>query len=199
MLPMWCDGARTLSRLVLCSILLGLMFGATLPSSARAADSEPDVEPQEHKQHAEHIVFGMKGVSTVERAITSGHEATLSGYGFASGAERSFLQGRLGLELDVVVTAPGEELAMAMEPMIKLPWHVGSWLEPYVATGPMLLRVHDGRGEVFWLGGGQLVLGAFLWFSELAGIDLDIAAGAARGPDMAMTELTVAIGPVLRE
>ncbi len=171
-----------------------------LASSAHAAEgTQVETLPAAPGHQRPHLVLGMKAVSTIERAITRERIATLSGYGFASVAETAVLDGRLGIELDFVFTAPDDELTMAGEPMLKLPWHLRTWFEPYLAAGPLVIRVHDDRGQHFWLGGGQVVAGAFLWLAELGGLDLDLSLGAAHGPGMSVTELTVAIGPVLRD
>jgi hypothetical protein len=167
---------------------------------ALAANGQPgQSEIEQPEGHHSHLVLGMKGVRTIERVTTNERVLTLAGYGFATVAETAVLHGRIGLELDFVFTAPGDEMSIAGEPMVKLPWHLRSWLEPYVAAGPLALNIRDDRGHHFWMGGGQLVLGAFLWIAELAGIDLDLSFGAAHGPEVSMAELTIAIGPVLRD
>lgn len=186
------------SRLAFLMPLLGALVLPAAPP-ARAANDEPaPAAPEARDGHHSHLILGMKGVRTVERLTTPESVETLSGYGFATVAETAVLHGRLGLELDFVFTAPGDEVSIAGEPMLKLPWHLRSWLEPYVAAGPLALNIRDDRGRHFWMGGGQLVFGTFLWIADLAGIDLDVALGAAHGPEITMTELTIAIGPVLR-
>lgn len=186
------------ARLALAGSLFGIFMMVAAPR-ARAAHGEP-AEPQleRHGGHHASLVLGMKGVNTFERVVTRGALATLTGYGFATVAETTVLHGRLGLELDFVFTAPGDEIAVAGEPMLKLPWHLRSWCEPYVAAGPLAMRIRDERGAHFWMGGGQLVVGLFLWFAEMAGLDLDVSLGAAHGPEVTMAELTIAVGPVLR-
>jgi hypothetical protein len=165
---------------------------------ALATNGLPAESADEHDDHHAHLVLGMKGVRTVERITRPDGVVTLSGYGFATVAETAILHGRLGLELDLVFTAPGDEVSIAGEPMLKLPWHFRDWLEPYIAAGPLALNIRDDRGHHFWMGGGQLVFGAFLWLADLAGIDLDFALGAAHGPEISMAEVTIAVGPVLR-
>lgn len=165
---------------------------------ALAASGQPAQTEVEGDDHHAHLVLGMKGVRTVERVTTQDRVVTLEGYGFATVAETTILHGRIGLELDFVFTAPGDEVSIAGEPLFKLPYHLRSWLEPYIAAGPLALNIRDERGHHFWMGGGQLVVGAFLWIAKLAGIDLDFALGAAHGPEITMAEVTIALGPVLR-
>jgi hypothetical protein len=152
----------------------------------------------EPEVHHDHMVVGVKGVSTMERTYSQGRSLVLSGFGVAGVAEKSLFHDRLSLELDLVFTTPGEERSLATEPLAKVPWHLRPWLEPYAAAGPMLLSIRDREGAHYWLGGGQLVLGALIWFADMAGLDLDLALGAARGPEMSMIEATFALGPVLR-
>jgi hypothetical protein len=166
---------------------------------ALAANDQPDKIADEHEGHHSHFVLGMKGVRTVERVTTQGSVTTLSGYGFATVIETAVLRGRIALELDLVFTAPGDEISVAGEPMLKLPWHLRSWVEPYVGAGPLALNIREASGHHIWMGGGQLVLGAFLWIARMTGIDLDFAIGAAHGPEVTMAEMTIAIGPVLRD
>jgi hypothetical protein len=185
------------SRLARSRSLLGMLV-LLAAAHARAANDPPDQTDAEGDDHHSHLILGMKGVRTIERVTTEDSVLTRAGYGFATVAETTVLHGRIGLELDLVFTEPGNEVSIAGEPMLKLPWHFRAWLEPYVAAGPLALNVRDERGHHYWMGGGQLVFGAFLWIAELAGIDLDFALGAAHGPEITMAEVTIALGPVLR-
>jgi hypothetical protein len=171
---------------------------AVLPNFARASEQTEPPRVLEPEAHHDHVVVGVKGVSTVEQTYTAGRSLSLSGFGVAGVAEKSLFHDRLSLELDLVFTTPGDERSLATESLAKVPWHLRPWLEPYAAAGPMLVSIRNGEGEHYWLGGGQLVLGALVWFAEMAGLDLDLALGAARGPNMSMIEATFALGPVLR-
>ena len=187
------------ARLVRIRALLGMLVLLAAPRALAASGQPGQSEIEGIEGHHPHLIFGTKGVRTIERVVTHEGIATLAGYGFATVAETTLLRGRIGLELDFVFTAPGDEISIAWEPMLKLPWHLRSWLEPYVAAGPLALSIRDERGQHFWMGGGQLVLGAFVWIAELAGIDLDFSLGAAHGPEISMAEMTIAVGPVLRD
>lgn len=169
---------------------------ATLVATTKASATD-DVRPNS-TGHSDHVIVGVKGVSTVEQASAHGHSVGLTGYGIAGVAEKTLLHDRLSLEVDFVYTMPGSERSLAIEPMTKLPWHVSRRLEPYAAAGPLLLSVADGHGTHYWLGGGQLVFGTLVWLVELMGLDLDFAFGAARGTGMSMFEASFAIGPVMR-
>jgi hypothetical protein len=187
------------SRLARCGSLLGVLVLLAAPRALAANVEPPPTEIEASGSHHAHLILGMKGVNTIERVATPAGVSTLSGYGFAAVAETAVLHGRLGLELDLVFTAPGNEMSIAGEPMLKLPWHLRSWCEPYVAAGPLAVRIRDERGGHFWMGGGQLAFGLFLWIAEMAGIDLDVSLGAAHGPEISMAEVTIAVGPVLRD
>jgi hypothetical protein len=176
-----------------------LALALCLPPAASAFARDGPADGDADDVHRDHTIVGVKGVATTEQASAHGRTLTLSGYGVAAMAERTLLDDRLSLELDVVFTSPGGERTVSTEPMAKWPWHAARHLEPYAAAGPLLVHVEDGHGAHYWLGGGQLVLGALIWLAEAAGLDVDIALGAARGPDMQMLEATLAIGPVLRE
>ncbi len=143
------------------------------------------------------MVFGVKGVSTVEQATSHGHSETLTGYGVSGMVERTFLHERLAIELDFVFLSPGDEHTFSTEPIAKLPWHVARWFEPYAGVGPMLV-VADTPEQRSVMGGGQVVLGALFWLAELAGLDIDVTLGAARGPELSIVEATLAVGPVVR-
>ena len=186
-------------RLALAGSLLGMFMLLAAPRALAAHGEPAELQIERQAGHHAALVLGMKGVNTFERVVTRGALTTLTGYGFATVAETTVLNGRLGLELDFVFTAPGDEIAVAGEPMLKLPWHLRSWCEPYVAAGPLALRIRDERGAHYWMGGGQIVVGLFLWFAEMAGLDLDVSLGAAHGPEVTMAELTIAVGPVLRD
>lgn len=175
----------------LCVALLATVL--LRPLTARAVD---DVQRVDH--HADHTIMGVKGVSTLEQATTHGKTQQLAGYGVAGVAERTLFHERLSLEVDFVYTAPGDERTLALEPLSKLPWHINRHLEPYAGMGPLLLNIADGHGAHYWLGGGQLVFGALIWFADVLGVDLDVAIGAARGTGMTIYEATFAIGPVMR-
>ncbi len=178
-----------------------LVFGAvfvTVLATAQQAEASEELRPGAH-QPIDHLVVGVKGVSTVEQARVDGHTLQLTGYGVAGVAERTLFHDRMSLELDFVFTTPGDETSLAIEPMTKLPWHINRHLEPYAATGPVILNIADGQGAHYWLGGGQFVFGALIWFVEQVGIDVDLAFAAARGTGMTMYEATFAVGPMLRD
>jgi hypothetical protein len=169
---------------------------STFLSSALAASFG---EKSGKTDHDDHVMAGMKGVTVSELTRTSEGTTTISGYGAAGFGEATLLHDHLALELAFVVTAPAHELSLSADPLIKVPLHVSSWLEPYAATGPMVVHVRDAEGRRFWMGGGQIVLGTYLWLASALGIDFDVSVGAARGPDMTMMELVFAVGPILRD
>lgn len=170
-----------------------LLTLVTSSSVMAAEETHPSSSP-----HLDHVIVGVKGVSTLEQASAHGQTLDFAGFGVAGIAERTLFHDRLSLELDLVYVAPGDERSLAVEPMTKLPWHINRYLEPYAAMGPMLLSIADGHGTHYWLGGGQLVVGSLFWLAELMGLDFDLALGAARGTGMTMLEASFAIGPVLR-
>ena len=95
-------------RLALAGSLLGMCMMLAAPRALAAHGEPAEVQIERHAGHHASLVLGMKGVNTFERVVTRGALATLSGYGFATVAETTVLQGRLGLELDFVFTAPGD-------------------------------------------------------------------------------------------
>lgn len=165
----------------------------TSSSVMAAEETHPATSP-----HLDHVIVGVKGVSTLEQASAHGQTLDFAGFGVAGVAERTLFHDRMSLELDLVYVVPGDERSLAVEPMTKLPWHINRFLEPYAAMGPLLLSIADGHGTHYWLGGGQLVVGSLFWLAELMGLDFDLALGAARGTGMTMLEASFAIGPVLR-
>lgn len=188
----------SIPHLVSLAVWLFVTFLAVVPNLAAASDETEHAAVAEPELHHDHVVVGVKGVSTMEQTYTAGESLSLSGFGIAGVAEKSLFHDRLSLELDLVFTTPGDERSLATEPLAKVPWHLRSWLEPYAAAGPMLVSIRNDEGAHYWLGGGQLVFGALVWFAEMAGLDLDLALGMARGPGMSMIEATFALGPVLR-
>jgi hypothetical protein len=163
------------------------------------AQASASNEKSSSGEHDDYVIAGIKGVTVSE--ISRTHEGTesLTGYGAAGFGEATLLHDRLALELDFVVTTPGNELSWATEPLIKVPIHVSRWFEPYAAAGPMVVHVRDDLGRRYWLGGGQLVVGAYAWLAHEVGLDIDVSVGAAQGPDMTVMELVFAVGPMLRE
>jgi hypothetical protein len=147
----------------------------------------------------DHLMAGMKGVTVSERTRTEEGTFSLSGYGAAGFGEATLLHDHLALELEVVMTAPGNERSWAAEPLVLAPLHVSRWFEPFAGLGPMLMTVRDRQGQRFWMGGGEVVVGAYLWLAKNLGVDFDVTLGIAQGPDMSMMEMVFAIGPILRD
>lgn len=174
--------------------LVVFLSALALSSSAQARGKHPP-----SVLHEDHVMAGMKGVTITEQMRADGHTHHLNGVGVAGFGEATLLHDRLALELDVVMTMPGDEMTWSTEPLIKAPWHVNAWFEPFAAVGPMFMHVRDAEGDRHWLNGGQIVLGTYFWFAETLGIDLDVAVGAARGSDMSVVEFVFAAGPVLRD
>jgi hypothetical protein len=163
-------------------------------SAARAS------EEQTHSSvHEDHVMAGVKGVTVSEVAHTRAGSNALNGYGAAGFGEATLMHDALALEFDFVITTPGDELSWSAEPLVKLPFHMSHWFEPYVAAGPMFVHVRDGHGQHFSLGGAQLVAGAYAWLADALGLDIDISLGAAHGPEMSMMEMVFAVGPVMRD
>jgi hypothetical protein len=178
----------------LASCVIWLTFLSSALAATFGGHETSGSEPDE-----DHVMAGMKGVTVSERAHT--HEGTLSlnGYGAAGFGEATLLHDRLGLELAFVVTTAADEMSWATEPLIKAPLHLSRWIEPYAGVGPMIVHVRDGHGQRYWMGGGQLVVGAYLWLAKALGLDFDVTLGAAHGPEMSMMEMVFAVGPILRD
>jgi hypothetical protein len=136
------------------------------------------------------VILGAKGVLAGEREARA---SRLAG-GAGIFAETSLWRDRLELELGLVLTTPGVELAVAVEPLLKLPLHMAERVDSYVALGPTLLSATSARQV---RAGGQLVLGSYIWFGAHHGLDLDLGL-AAFGGDGALFELSVGLGPVAR-
>ena len=175
-------------------VCLSLVLAAQL-SRARASEEHATAA----HAHEDHVLAGVKGVTVSEVSHTREGSSALNGFGAAGFGEATLMHDQLALELDFVITTPGDEISWAAEPLVKLPFHVGHWFEPYIAAGPVFLHVKDGHGERFWLGGAQLVAGAYAWMADALGLDIDVSLGAAHGPEMSMMEMVFAIGPVLRD
>jgi hypothetical protein len=186
LLLMHCDMTRL-------ALAITLWLAAT---STALAGSEKDPHAEHHHNH---VIAGLKGVTVAEQARSHGHDLALTGYGACGFGEATLLDDRLAIEIGFVVTKAADEIAWATEPLLKVPLHVTEWFEPYAATGPVFVHVRDGVGQRFWLGGGQVVIGTYLWFAEKLGLDVDLSVGAAKGPDMSMVEMVFSMGPVLRD
>jgi hypothetical protein len=175
-------------------VCMGLVLAVKL-SRAQASEEHVSSSPA----HEDHVMAGVKGVTVSEVAHTRAGSTALNGYGAAGFGEATLMHDQLALELDFVITTPGDEMSWAAEPLVKLPFHVGHWFEPYIAAGPVFMHIRDGHGERYWLGGAQLVAGAYAWLADALGLDIDVSLGAAHGPEMSMMEMVFAVGPVLRD
>lgn len=75
------------------------------------------------------------------------------------------------------------------------PFHIGN-LNPYFAIGPTMTLVRGGEENRVSFGGAAVV-GAYYWFSESWGIDVEVDY-ALLDEDGAQHELTLAAGPTMR-
>ena len=86
-------------------LLASCVIWLTFLSSAAAATFG---EKPASKHEEDHLMAGMKGVTVSERTTTREGTSSLSGFGAAGFGEATLLHDHLALELEVVLTAPGE-------------------------------------------------------------------------------------------
>lgn len=192
---------RTMSRLV--PFVLGASL-AGLAASARARAEVPSRQEvsEEHPghRHAEHpnlvgtklgyVAFFARGPDEV-----AGYQHQPNFYGGLF-YERSVIHEWLEIELAVGTTAGPEEVSLPIDLYFKKPFHPSPRATNYVGAGPVVAMIF--RPERRLLVGGNLTFGAYLWFSERWGLDLDLDLAAAATRGEVVFDVLVATGPTLR-
>lgn len=110
--------------------------------------------------------------------------------------ERSVIHNWLEIELTVGTAAGAEELAMPVDLYFKKPFHPSSRVTPYFGAGPHLDVVF--RPERLVLMGACVTAGAYIWFSERWGMDIDLDYAIAANRDVVFQDVLLAVGPTAR-
>jgi len=155
-----------------------------------AAESRPVIRSP-HTEHSD-LIIGIKGTFVDEFA----EDAREQGGGLSAFVEMTLIEHLLELELGVVGILPEESAAqIAFEPLLKVTFHAGEIVDPYVGMGPVVLW---GAERPSLRGGGQVVLGSYFWLNKVFGFDADVGSAVLSGGREVAYEYTFTFGPVLR-
>ena len=160
-----------------------------------ATQAESDANTMHRSPHTveSEWVLGAKAVQLSE--FPDEGEALFGG-GIGVFVERTVLDGWMEVELSgSLVRVDGEEWVIPLDLLLKKPFHFGLFC-PYIAVGPTVAFVRaEDETEAFF--GAAAVLGAYIWFSESVGVDIEVDY-AILAENGVQHELTFAAGPTLR-
>lgn len=118
------------------------------------------------------------------------------GAGAAVFVELTLVEDLLELELGFGGVVPEDSAAqLAFEPLLKTTFRAHHRIDPYLGVGPALLV---GKERPSVRGGGQLVVGSYLWMHDSFGFDVDVGCSLLSGHKDLTYEITLGVGPVLR-
>ncbi|MEL6184325.1 MAG: hypothetical protein AAFU79_06855 [Myxococcota bacterium] len=181
--------------------MIWLLPLSLLTANPHAASEEEELKSTMHlSPHTESSswLVGLKGLQLTEFPPEG---ESLVGGGVGVFAETTLVHGWLELEgsLSLARVSGVEEAAwvVPVDLLVKKPFHSGLFC-PYIAVGPTVafefLDEHEGTETLV---GGAVVVGAYIWLSDWAGIDLEVDYAAVANGGV-QHELTFAAGPTLR-
>ena len=174
--------------------LISLFFSLTAH-----AQEHPETDHEHH--HSMHMsphthgtawIAGFKALGVAEFVPESG---THTGAGTSLSLERNVVDGWLEVELVVNAAVVEDVWIFPIDVLFKKPFHIGPFC-PYVGIGGAA-KFHEGHLDepVF---GATLATGAYYWFGDHMGLDLEIAYDVMLGAEAPTQELLVAFGPAVR-
>lgn len=89
-------------------------------------------------------------------------------FGGGLSIEQTLIAHRLEAELVAQMMPAAHELRMPVELLLKVPFHVNEWLQPYLGLGPAMGLGFGEEGTTVHFGGAGVV-GSYFWFSESVG------------------------------
>lgn len=166
---------------------------------------ESTIHRSPHLEHTEWIV-GAKVVQfnawETETEEADGEEparkrnVTLNGVGGGVFVERSLLRHFFEIELSVSAIAVEGDVTIPMDLLLKKPFHLGPYVNLYLAIGPALsIDIKDDETDTS--GGIAFATGTYYWFDDHLGVDLDLDYTLVFKDDLAH-ELAISIGPAWR-
>lgn len=158
-----------------------------------------------HLEHTEWIV-GAKAIQfnvweTEKEEATDEEPAlekdvSLHGVGGGLFVERSVFRHLMEVELSVSAIALEGNAVVPIDLLLKKPFHLGPHFNPYVAFGPAVsIDIVDGDADAN--GGIAFATGAYYWFDDHFGLDLDFDYTLVFKGDLGH-ELQIALGPIWR-
>jgi len=181
----------TLSTLVVIGTLLSIPTALMANEEPVNAHADDGMMGGEHKMHTQHLI-GLKFISSA--ALSEGENLALWGAGIFY--EREVIQDWLEIELNVPVIGDRDHVILPLDIVLKIPWHASPYVTPYVGVGPGLdVIFHEGETEVF--GAIASVVGLYVWFDMVFGVDIEFSYSIVFEEGHIVHELIPSLGPVV--